>query len=159
MNKNKRMILALVLLLLLAFAAGCKQQSNVTMDIHAVWNDMQQTIEMGMMQELDDELLTTLYPELPMDQVTDHVVQISLVNIRATEIALFEAVDEAAAQEIKTAVATRKENLEANWSTYLPDQYELVKNSTVDVYGKYVVFIVGEFEAQAKEIVNKAIGG
>ena len=159
MKQSKRLfIMALVLLTLMAGTA-CRQNKEVTMDIHAVWDEMQQSIEMGSMMELDDATLSTLYPEIPMDKLTDYVVQTSMINVRATEIALFEAKDEAAAQEIKTSVGTRKENLEQNWSTYLPDQYELVKNSTIDVYGKYVVLIVGDFEAEAKAIVENAVNG
>lgn len=159
MKQYKRYIAALLALCALLLGTACQQKQNVTMDIHAVWDEMQQSIEMGSMMELDDETLSSLYPEIPMDKIKDYVVQISLINVRATEIALFEATDEAAAQEIKTSVSTRKENLEQNWSTYLPDQYELVKNSTIDVYGKYVVFIVGDFEADAKAIVEKAVNG
>ena len=36
-------------------------------------------------------------------------------------------------------------NLEEQWSTYLPDQYELVKNRLEEKYGDYLIYIISNF--------------
>ena len=34
------------------------------------------------------------------------------------------------------------EKLEQQWQTYLPDQYELVKNRLEKEYGEYLIYII-----------------
>ena len=45
---------------------------------------------------------------------------------------------------VKKALDEYMVNLEKNWATYLPDQYELVKNRKVETIGDYLVYIVSE---------------
>ena len=33
-------------------------------------------------------------------------------------------------------------NVENQWATYLPDQYELVKNRLEEEYGDYLIYII-----------------
>lgn len=158
MKKRTIICIGMVLTLLMGII-GCSPKQEATMDIHAVWDTMEQEIEMPSMGEIDAETLSSLYPELPMDQVAEYEVHMAMVNIRAAEVALFEATDADAAAAIKTSVAGRKDALEQQWSMYLPDQYDLVKNAILEVNGKYVIFIVGEFADQAKGIVDQALQG
>jgi len=156
MKKAKifRAILLPVLCLLLCACAAPKQ--SVEMDIHKVWQDIQAQVELPAMIPLDAELLASLYPNFPMDKVKEFEVHLPAMNVHATEIAFFEAVDEDAAMDVKTAVEGRKAALEEQWSMYLPDQYELVKNSSVEVRGKYVIYIVGDFMEQVTAILDNA---
>lgn len=43
---------------------------------------------------------------------------------------------------VKAKLDTYMTNLEEQWKTYLPDQYELVKNRKVEEYGDYLIYIV-----------------
>ena len=46
--------------------------------------------------------------------------------------------------EVKTALDNYMVALEEQWSTYLPAQYELVKNRLYNEYGDYLIYIVSE---------------
>lgn len=46
--------------------------------------------------------------------------------------------------EVKTALDNYMVALEEQWSTYLPEQYELVKNRMFKEYGDYLIYIVSE---------------
>ena len=60
--------------------------------------------------------------------------------------------------EVKEAINTYMKNLEDQWSTYLPDQYELVKNRKEEKVGNYLVYIVSnDNEAVYKAIKNNKI--
>ncbi len=46
--------------------------------------------------------------------------------------------------EVKTALDNYMVALEEQWSTYLPEQYELVRNRLYTEYGDYLIYIVSE---------------
>ena len=54
---------------------------------------------------------------------------------------------------VKDAMDKYMETLEENWKTYLPDQYELVKNRLEEEYGDYLVYII----STDNELVYKTI--
>ena len=45
-------------------------------------------------------------------------------------------------QEVKDAINAYMKRLEEQWKTYLPDQYELVKNRKEEKLGDYLIYIV-----------------
>lgn len=56
--------------------------------------------------------------------------------------------------EVKEAINTYMKNLEDQWSTYLPDQYELVKNRKEEKIGNYLVYIVSNDNESAYNTVK-----
>ena len=50
------------------------------------------------------------------------------MNVQATEIALFKFSTKEQEDLIDKGITRRLEDLDATWSRYLPDQYELIKN-------------------------------
>lgn len=46
--------------------------------------------------------------------------------------------------DVKSALDSYMTTLETQWSTYLPDQYDLVKNRMYKEYGDYLIYIVSE---------------
>lgn len=87
---------------------------------------------------IDPELLESYYVQMPM------------MNVHATEIAVFEVKDEANIDAVKAGIEKRQEALEAQWSRYLPDQLELVQNAKTAVKGNLVLFVISE---EADQIV------
>ena len=79
-----------------------------------------------------------------------------MMNITATEFAIFEAKTDADVDAIKKGINKRIEKLTTTWQQYLPDQYELVKNNKVLVNGKYVFFIVSKNSDYAKNAFDRA---
>ena len=48
----------------------------------------------------------------------------------------------------------RPADLEAQWSSYLPAQLELVQNYQLVINGNYILFAVSEYAEEAVEIFN-----
>ena len=59
--------------------------------------------------------------------------------------------DENNLQEVKMSLESYGREYENQWSTYLPDQYELVKSREIGIKGNYVYMIISE---NPEEIVN-----
>ena len=77
-------------------------------------------------------------------------VNMPLMNVKATEIAVFEVKDEANIDAVKAGIEKRQKALAEQWQSYLPDQYELVENYKVAVKGNLVLFVISE---EADQIV------
>lgn len=57
-------------------------------------------------------------------------------------------------QDVKLALESYGSEYEEQWKTYLPDQYELVKNREVGVKGNYVYMIVSESPEKILELIK-----
>lgn len=57
-------------------------------------------------------------------------------------------------QEVKLALESYGSEYEEQWKTYLPDQYELVKNREIGVKGDYVYMIVSESPEKILELIK-----
>ena len=88
---------------------------------------------------IDTSLLKNYYVGMPM------------MNVHATEIAIFELNNEADVDTVMAGIEKRQKALEEQWKTYLPDQYELVQNYKTAVNGNKVLFVISD---QADAIVE-----
>lgn len=57
-------------------------------------------------------------------------------------------------QDVKLALESYGREYEEQWKTYLPDQYELVKNREIGVKGDYVYMIVSESPEKILELIK-----
>lgn len=81
----------------------------------------------------------------------DYYVGMPMMNVHATEIAIFELNNEADVDTVMAGIEKRQKALEEQWKTYLPDQYELVQNYKTAVKGNKVLFVISD---QADTIVE-----
>ena len=55
---------------------------------------------------------------------------------------------------VKASLEARQDALDQQWSQYLPEQYELVKNYQLVTNGNYVLFVVSEYADEAVSAFN-----
>lgn len=154
--KLKKLLCAASLLMVVA---GCTSKPSATeVDLSKVSESVYEKvesgeIEMGMMSEnLDASALMDLYG-LDIKDLESYDVRMALINVQANEIAMFEA-KEGKLDTVKKGVEKRLENLKELWSQYLPDQYELVKNSVTYENSNYYFFIVGQDAEKILELIK-----
>ena len=101
---------------------------------------------------------TTMLPEMFADAygidtslLKDYYVSISMMNVHATEIAVFELNDEKDAEAVMEGIEKRQKGLEEQWMSYFPEQYELVQNYQTAQKGNKILFVINE---QADKIVE-----
>lgn len=112
--------------------------------------------ELPMSMPVDATLLADVYG-LNAEDVASFSVNIPVMNVHATEIAIFEVKD-GNVDVIKTAIEKRQADLEKTWETYLPDQLELVKNSQVVEKDNFVLYVISENVDAVVENFNNAFG-
>lgn len=119
--------------------------------VASVWNDIS-ALGLPNMTELDDSLLSSLYGISAADLVS-YKCYMPLMGVHATEFFVAEVKD-GKMDTVKAGIAKRQADLDAQWSQYLPEQYELVKNYKLVTNGNYVLFAIGEQADQAVSIFD-----
>ncbi|WP_173011380.1 DUF4358 domain-containing protein [Holdemania massiliensis] len=109
--------------------------------------------QLPMSMDVDDTVLMDMYG-LSSDLVKDYAIFMPAMNVHATEIILVEAQD-GKLEEVKKALDKRLETIEQTWSTYLPEQYELVKNrKTLEQDNVIAIVIADQADAILKDITD-----
>ena len=102
---------------------------------------------------LDEEMFKELYGE---GDVEEFICEIPAMNVHATEICVVKFKKNITEDEAEKFFKKRQDSLEQTWKNYLPDQYEIVKDSKVEVRGPYALFCVGERADEAEKAFEKA---
>lgn len=109
-----------------------------------------------MISQIPEDLYADVYHIDPAN-FADVSIYASLINVKATEIIVVKAKDEAGLEDARAAFAKRQETLDNVWSHYLQDQYELVKNSITATDGLYAAYIVAEKAPEAEQAFHNAL--
>ena len=149
----KRLI-ALLLVILTLCLAGCggKEQA-VEMDVQAVYESMEGTLpEMLVM----DEAMMLNFCGIKPEQCKQVVVAVCSDGLRADEVWLIEAADEAALKELEGLAEGRLTRKGEESITYSPEQYEVVKKAEVITAGNYLAVLVSPDVDALADIFNEA---
>ena len=160
MKKILALFLSAALLLALLCACG-EPAADVTIDLNELWtqisalrDDDGALSEMAFIEVTDDDL-ANIYGIAAAD-LDGYLARVPMMNVSATEFFIAK-VKEGKMDTVKAALEARQANLDAQWATYLPDQYELVQNYKLTTNGSYIFFGISKFAGQAEGLFNDAI--
>lgn len=108
--------------------------------VSGLWEQITQEIQLPALMEGDAEILAALYG-IDSADLEEFVLQVPLMNVSATEF-FIARVKEGSMDTVKAGAERRQQDLEAQWSTYLPEQLELVQNYKLCTNGNYLLFVV-----------------
>lgn len=74
------------------------------------------------------------------DTIDEGVILASMFNVNSDEILIVKAKDKRSVKDLLVAMETEKENRLRLWETYLPNQYEKVKNTVIKSEGLYLLY-------------------
>lgn len=120
--------------------------------VQDVWDRIEAEVELPTFADMDDELLSVLYG-IDSADLEGYIGKIPLMNVQASEI-FIALVKEGAMDAVKAGVEKRQADLEAQWSSYLPEQLELVQNYQLVTSGNYLLFAVSYDAGQLVQIFN-----
>ena len=101
-------------------------------------------MELPSLLEMDSSFFADTYG-IDTSILKSYKVQMPMMMVHASEIAVFELKDAGDASKVITGINKRIEGLKAQWGSYLPDQLELVNNYKTATKGNYVIFVVSEY--------------
>lgn len=107
-----------------------------------VWNSISAGRELPDFMDLDDGLLSDLYG-IDAADLDSYAAKVPMINVKATEFFIAK-VKSGKMDAVKAGIAKRQADLDEQWSSYLPDQLELVQNYKLVESGDYVLFAIYE---------------
>lgn len=147
----KKLTLLLTLLLALSALAGCAGEAApeettaapapVVLDLQAIYDSMTAAENAPEMLPLDADMQFNFCGIDPAD-CTQSLVSICADGLRADEIWLIEAVDEAALERIQSAAQARLTAKDEESITYSPEQNAIVKKAITLTTGNYFLLVV-----------------
>ena len=174
---KKILVIAMACLMVIA-AVGCSHQ---TKEVNVAVKDIVENIKGkvaedmkagGMLEEnfKDGVLpgymetdLTSEEEQGPMSEIfnkediEEGIVLQPMINIRSDSIIVLKAKDESKVESLKASLDKIKEQQDELWSSYLPDQYEKVKNNITKVQGKYLIYITYDNPEDIEAIFDEAL--
>lgn len=120
--------------------------------VQAVWDRIEREVELPSFGDMDGEVLSALYG-IDSSDLVRYIGKIPMMNVQATEIFIAQ-VKEGSMDAVKAGIEKRQADLAAQWSSYLPEQLELVENYKLVTNGDYVLFAISSEADQIETIFN-----
>ena len=155
----KKILIALAVICVLLTGCSKADTPAETVDVELssvmenVMNDSD--IELPMTMPVEDEMLQDMYG-LSDELVSDYAIALSAMNVHATEIIMVKAQD-GKLDDVKAALDQRMTDVENLWSTYLPEQYEMVKDRKTLETGNIVVIVIADQADEIMEIITDSL--
>ena len=146
----------LILMVITAVLGGCSGKSA---DLKAVMNDINTGLaDTTDLKELTDVSELQSYYFIEPEDVKQFAAEIKTDSSAAPcEIVLVEAKDDAAAENIRTALERRYNSLVNQYASYSPAFLELVKGCGVSQNGTFVTMIIAENYDALIKTVNESL--
>ena len=94
----------------------------------------------GALMEVNDETLESQF-NINKSDVKEYLIKVPMMITSSNSYIIIKPVD-GKKDEVKEKIDEYMTKLEKQWETYLPEQYELVKNRLEKEYGDYLIYIV-----------------
>lgn len=138
MKKILSLMLALLLVLSMTACAG-KAEETVSIDVNALYESYSQYLpEMF----YPDEATLMNFLGIAVEDCVQYKVAVCAEGMRADEVWLIEAKDEAALERLQALAMTRIASKLDETVSYAPDQYVIVEKAQMVVEGRYLALLI-----------------
>lgn len=136
---KKVIALSLALCLLLALTACGEKKAAVSLDVNALYDSYSEQLPEMFFPD-DATLLNFL--GIRAEDCTQYKVALCAEGLRADEVWLLEAKDEAALERLKQLAETRITSKLDETVSYVPDQYVIVQKAELLTNGLYLALLI-----------------
>lgn len=159
MTKKKSLsaiVLAMLAALLLGMPAGCGKQEPQDLTVGQI---AEKLAGLAAAQGLESaaDYADVFYAQVDFEKVEDFEVLSPMMNVKASEIAVFRVKDETDGPEIQQALEQRAQDVRNSFEFYLEDQYEIAQKAEVRVKGPFVCLMIDENAADMAEEFEKMV--
>ena len=135
----KRVIYTIMALCLVLTLAACGSEKQANVDVAALFESNQQYLP-EMFYPDDDTLLSFL--GIHAEDCAQHKIALCAEGLRADEIWLIEAKDDAALENLTQLANVRIQSKLDETESYAPDQYLVVQKAQVLTHGRYLALFI-----------------
>lgn len=152
--------LVLLAALLCVSFSGCggNETKEVSSTVPEIYNKLAATGHLPAMTPVSERDMTEIYG-IDTERIRQSAFYLSEnYSVLADEVAIFEAVDEAYAEEVLGILQSRLKSKAAVAATYSPEEYAKIMKSTAYRVGNYVYFVVCDEYDALMDIMRSEIG-
>ena len=162
MKKNTLITLIVVILVIAVIAVGAyfvlnnkNNEETKTLDINSAGQTLDNSSPFNELATMDitTDLLGSQFG-INTENVENVVGKMPMMNVQASMYILIQAKD-GTVETVKSELEKYAEQYEQQWSTYLPEQYELVQNRKVGTVGNVVYMIIAENAETLEQEITK----
>ncbi|MCE5172759.1 DUF4358 domain-containing protein [Paenibacillus profundus] len=152
MKKHNFVLMLTIILSLVLSACSSNKETPIeaTLPTKEMADQMIAQVEQPALIELQADMVKELY-HLDLALLEEYTIRIPMMNVKTNEIAILKVKDAKDIPAIETAIKQRASEVQKQFETYLPDQYENAKNYKLVTKGNYVLFVISE---NADELVK-----
>ena len=162
MKKNTLITLIVVILVIAVIAVGAyfvlnnkNNEETKTLDINSAGQTFDNSSPFNELATMDitTDLLGSQFG-INTENVEKKKKKMPMMNVQASMYILIQAKD-GTVETVKSELEKYAEQYEQQWSTYLPEQYELVQNRKVGTVGNVVYMIIAENAETLEQEITK----
>ena len=159
MNKNALIVLVIIILVVIlgvgAYIILNNKEEAKTLDIDTAGQTLANSSPFNELSTMDitTEELSSLYG-INTENVDKVVGKMPMMNVQASMYVLIQA-KEGTVDTVKAELDKYAQQYEEQWSRYLPEQYELVKNRKMGTIRNTVYMIVAENAETLEQEITK----
>lgn len=154
--KNIMRFLVLTIVFGLLIVGCSEEQSSITkpeLSAKEMADHMIEKVEQPSLMELEPDQIKDLY-KLDPEKLEEYSIRIPMMNVKTNEIAILKVKDAKDLPDLESALKQRAEDVQKQFETYLPDQYENAKNYKIVKKGNYVLFVISEESEQLLKVYD-----
>ncbi|QMV41457.1 DUF4358 domain-containing protein [Cohnella cholangitidis] len=156
--KKTSIFLLLTVVLSLVLSACSSNNKEAAIDPKVPAKEMADQLlarfEQPMLMELETAMVQQLY-RLDPALLEDYSIRTPLMNVKTNELTILKVKEAKDVAVVEAAVKQRAGDVQKQFESYLPDQYELSKNYKLVIKGNYILFVISE---NADELVKSFEG-
>lgn len=147
-------IIVTAALLILCVFAACNTK---TVDLNAVMDDINGSYALGDLKVIEDTDGLHRYFQIDADSVKQFAAEISSSAKKYSEVILIEAVDQSAADTIKTQLETHLNAQLGNAKSYDAEQVAMLEACKVEENGNFVYLVIGDNHEGIEEVIKTSL--
>lgn len=141
-RKNLRLFALAAGLALLLALAGCGKEQKEQLTAGQIAEKLaEQAAAQGLESAAD---YAEVFYGMDFDKIEEFEVLSPMMNVKASEIAVFRLKDEDDAAQVQKALEQRAQDVQSSFELYLEDQYEIAKKAEIRVQGNTLCLIIDE---------------
>lgn len=149
--------LAMLTVLLTGALAGCgEQEPKEELTAGQIAEKLAALAEAQGLESAAD-YADVFYGQADFDKVEEFEVLSPMMNVKASEIAVFRAKDESDAPALQQALEQRAQDVQASFEFYLEDQYAIAQKAIVRRKGAFVCLVIDENASEIAEEFEKLV--
>lgn len=165
--KKKGILVFIIILIVLSFGTVIYLKQNnlwmfdkykdVSLNPEEIFSSIYASVSLPSMVNEDMDGIKDLYVGIDESKIESYSVNVSFMNIRADEIAIFKVNDKKYLKELNSILEKRVKNVQDSFKDYIHEQYELTKNYKIMTYGDIIMLIITESNDDILKIIDDMI--